>query len=150
MPDTNIDAGTVARRLEEFDSKLSARLKLGKAGLLRRLLALTVRERLKLQENLSRRASIRASIKSIRKRERGEIVRIGYSFIRPGYYIALGAGKGRKADSAAAKAAANDWLTPELDLMLDDIADLVAEGYADLVTASFKINIPGLYFRQTS
>jgi acetylornithine deacetylase/succinyl-diaminopimelate desuccinylase-like protein len=46
---------------------------------------------------------------------------------------------------AGADKAAKDWLTPELDLMLEDIADLVADGYADLVAAELRITIPGFY-----
>jgi hypothetical protein len=145
MAEFEQSAGDIQLRLEEFNRKVSDRLKQGKAALLRRMLSLNMRERLELNKEVH----LRASLREVKKRKDGELQRIGYSFVRHGIFAARGVGKGRPANSAKAKAAAKDWLTPELDLLLDDIADIAAEGYADIVAVQFKINIPGLYFRVT-
>jgi hypothetical protein len=139
------DKTRLADRLEEFDQRLIDRMKLGKQNLLRAILRLGTRERLALAEDVHLRASLRNTI----RRKQGEIERVGFSFVRHGIFVARGVGKGRPVGSAKAKAAANDWLTPELDILLDDIADLVADGYADIIAAQFRINIPGLYSRIT-
>lgn len=135
------DTRRVADRLEEFEQRLGERLKQGKQNLLRHLLRLGVRERIRMAGEISLRASIKDRI----KRKDGEIESISYSFERHGIYLARGVGRGRKAGSAAAKKAAKDWLTPELDLLLDDVADLIADGYADIVAAQLRINIPGFF-----
>jgi hypothetical protein len=145
MANPIISAGDELERRREFESRISERLKQGKAGLLRRILSLGMRERLEL----NREVHLRASIREVKKRQDGELQRLGFSFVRHGIFVARGVGKGRPANSAKAKAAAKDWLTPELDLLLDDIADIAADGYADLIAVQFKINIPGLFFRVT-
>lgn len=131
----------VADRLEEFERRLGERMKQGKQNLLRHLLRLGVRDRIRMAGEVSLRASIKDRI----KRKDGELESISYTFERHGIYLARGVGRKRPAGSAAAKKAAKDWLTPELDLLLDDVADLIADGYGDIVAAQLRINIPGFF-----
>jgi hypothetical protein len=131
----------VADRVDEFYRRLSDRMKLGKQNLLRHLLRLGVKDRLRLQQEIS----LRTSLKEYVRRSNGEVVSVGYSFELHGIYLARGVGKGRPKGSSAANKAAKDWLTPELDLLLDEIADLIADGYADIVVAELRINVPGFF-----
>lgn len=142
MADNLLDnTARVADRVDEFYQRLSDRMKLGKQNLLRHLLRLGVKDRIRLAKEVS----LRSSLKEYVRKQNKEVVSVGYSFERHGIYLARGVGKGRPKGSAAANQAAKDWLTPELDLLLDEIADLIADGYADIITAELRINIPGFY-----
>jgi hypothetical protein len=135
------DPRLVTQRIDEFYQRLSNRMKLGKQNLLRHLLRLGVKERLRLAQEVS----LRATTKEYIRRKNGEIEKVGFAFERHGIFLARGVGKGRPIGTDQAKKAAKDWLTPELDLLLDEIADLIADGYADIVVAELRINVPGLF-----
>lgn len=143
IPITDNSAVQVAERLAAFDQALSQRLRLGKKELLRMLLKLGVRQRVRVGEEVALRASLRYFTRS----RDGNIERVGFRFERHGIFLAHGVGRGRPVRSKKANDHKKDWLTPVLDVLLDDIADLVAEGYADIIAAEFKLNIPGIIFK---
>lgn len=140
------DPRLVTQRIDEFYQRLSARMKLGKQNLLRHLLRLGVKERVRLAQEIS----LRARTKEFVRRKGGEVEKVGYAFPRHGIFLVHGVGKGRPVGSEQAKRAAKDWLTPELDLLLDEIGDLVADGYADIIEAELRINVPGIFTKSLS
>lgn len=140
------DPRLVTKRIDEFYGKLSDRMKQGRQNLLRQLLSLGVHQRLRI----GREVSLRASVKAYVRRKQGEVEKVGYTFQRHGIFLARGVGRGRPVNSAKAKAAEKDWLTPELDLLLTEIAELVADGYADIIAAELRINVPGIFTKTSS
>ena len=140
------DRRAVTERIDEFYGKLRGRMKAGRQNLLRELLKLGVKDRIRIAGEVSLRASVKQFVRS----RGGEVERVGYRFERHGIFLARGVGRGRPANSPKANAAAKDWLSPELDLLLDNIADLVADGYADIIEAELRINVPGIFTKSTS
>lgn len=78
------------------------------------------------------------------KKHDGEIERVSIRFAQHGIYLEHGVGRGRPAGSAAAAASAKPWLAPVLPQAVQNLADRLAEGYADVVSAEAALRVPGI------
>jgi hypothetical protein len=103
-----------------------------KGQLLRKLAKLGVKEKSKLVK----------SLKTKFKQKDGELERVSFSFTKHGIFYERGVGRGRGIQSGKTKP--NPWLKPILDAEIEQLADLIAEKYADLAVEELKLNIPGI------
>lgn len=117
-------------------------------NLQRRLASLGLRERARLLTEDSPR--LRSSVVVGLKKHQGEIDYAWISFARHGIYLEQGTGRGRPVRSAKATAAAKHWLSVELPAAVEDLADRLASGFADVIAAEIKLNVPGVYSTKIS
>lgn len=76
------------------------------------------------------------------KKEFGLANRINFRFAKHGIYFEHGVGRGRPVRSP--QATPNPFLAPILNSSLDELADIVAEQYADHAADEIKFSIPGI------
>lgn len=117
-------------------------------NLQRRLAGLGLKERARLLTDDSPR--LRDSVVVGLKKHQGEIDYAWISFARHGIYLEQGTGKGRPVRSAAAAEAAKKWLSIELPAAVEDLANRLANGFADVIVAELKLNVPGVYSTKIS
>ncbi len=86
------------------------------------------------------------SIGSGNKKNFGQVTRVNFRFAKHGIYLEHGVGKGRRVRTAAARP--KPWLAPILDPAIDELADLIAENYADIAGGEIKFFIPGITDRR--
>lgn len=100
------------------------------------------------QTRVQREKPLTQSIGSSIRKRGGDIDGVAFSFARHGIFLEHGVGKHRPKGSAfAAKVRAKigaPWLAPTLDSAVEELADLLAEEYADIVAAEVVIKIPGI------
>lgn len=90
--------------------------------------------------------ALEKSIGSGNKKEFGQVTRINFRFKKQGIYFEHGVGRGRLVRSAAAKP--KPWIKPILDPAIDQLADLIAENYADIAAGEIKFVVPGILNRR--
>lgn len=161
MTEENIRLGD---QLEQLDKELRAWGNVTKRQLLQRLLSLGLEDKIKLAKTIQRIRIVRNSIgtlstqkeqfltKSLSARLRkkgGQIDSIAFAFSRHGIFLEHGVGKYRPKGSSAAEAAKKPWLSVVLPPSIEDLANILEEHYADIITAQLKINIPGVINTQT-
>ncbi|MEM6771399.1 MAG: hypothetical protein AAF597_12530, partial [Bacteroidota bacterium] len=78
------------------------------------------------------------------KRFLGEIDRVSLRFVRHGIFLEHGVGNGRLVYSPEANAAIKSWLYPVLPQATEDLADTIADRYADQVVFDIRLSIPGI------
>jgi len=125
------------KAIEEWGAMVISKMlrQLAKMGLHNRLVLIKATEKKK-------RPSLMKSLKTRLKRKDGQLDRISIAFIQHGIFFEHGVGKGRPKGSSGAKP--NLWIKPILDPAIEQLADIIAEGYADLAVEELKINIPGI------
>lgn len=130
-----------ADRLEALDREIRSWGRITRSMLQRRLLSLNLEGRLSL---ISGEERLIDSVGVAQRRKDGEIERVSIRFVRAGIFLEHGVGRGRKAGSPAARASKRVWLGHVLPIAVELLADRLAEGYADIVTAEASIRIPGI------
>jgi len=73
------------------------------------------------------------------RRDYGQIIRINFKFSRHGIFFERGAGRNRRLGTRP-----KPWLAPILDPAIDQLADMLAKNYADILSGELKILIPGI------
>ncbi len=146
-------------RLEALDKEIAGWARLTRNKLRLRLRTLGVQDKAKLAKAVSRikftkdkRGKVRAqrepfllkSLKYALRKNQGDIESIAFIFPRHGIFLEHGVGKGRPVGSGKAGAAKKPWLKPVLENSLDELADLIADNYADIAAEEVKISIPGI------
>lgn len=68
-----------------------------------------------------------------------------FSFNLYGMFYDQGVGRGRKAGSAEARqlSAQQAWLSPVLDVAIEELADILEKKYADVAAGELVLKIPG-------
>ena len=84
------------------------------------------------------------SVRSGVRKKQGEIEKVNFSFARQGIFIEHGVGRGRPVRSAKANAFKQPWLSVILPPAIEELADLLAEEYADIAAAELVFRIPGI------
>jgi hypothetical protein len=107
------------------------------AALLYRYARLPLRGRIALKDSIKTR---------IRYYPGGlEIRAINVSFLKHGIFFDVGVGKGRPRGSSQAKP--NPWLYL-IDYSLDELADILQTGYADVAVGEIRFLVPGVIDRR--
>lgn len=131
-------------RLEELEQRLRAFGKLTRQQLLFKLASLGLHEKVAALQKPPGEERLYKSVRNSLRKRQGDIEGLAWSFARHGIFVERGVGKHRPVNSAAAMANAQPWLYPTLDKALENLADLLAEEYADIVAAEVAIRIPGV------
>jgi len=89
--------------------------------------------------------ALQKSIKSRLRFQSGVVDRISYQFAKYGIFVKLGVGrgwgiKGRTSKNSKKARVAKDWLNPVLDKSVHDLADKVAEKYADITVTGINFS----------
>jgi hypothetical protein len=123
------------------------------AGKMRRLVgSLTLRDKIavyKAVRNAIKNNEYRplaSSIGAAIRKESGQVSRINFLFAKQGIYLQHGVGKGRRVRSSEARP--KPWITPILDIAIDDLAAILAGEYADIAASEIKFFIPGIIDRR--
>ncbi|HQU51427.1 MAG TPA: hypothetical protein PK643_00365 [Saprospiraceae bacterium] len=87
---------------------------------------------------------LRKSIGYKLKKQYGDLSSIGFSFSRHGIFLEHGVGKNRPVGSPAAEAAKRPWLRVVLPGQIEELANILAEQYADIAAQEARILIPGV------
>jgi len=156
MAEENIRLGD---RLEALDREILAWAKLTRDKIQRKLLELGVEDKLKLAKTV-RRIRIKKNregqayvdkedylYRSLRYRllrKNLEIEGIAFSMARHGIFFDRGVGRGRKVNSSSAEKHKSPWIAPILEPSIEDLANILAEEYADIISAELKITVPGI------
>jgi len=80
------------------------------------------------------------------KKDFGQVSRVNFRMARHGIFFERGVGRGRKANSANTRP--HPFIKPILDPAIDELAAIIAEGYADVVQGEIKFNLPGIISRR--
>jgi gamma-glutamylcysteine synthetase len=75
-----------------------------------------------------------------------EVDRINFRFAKQGIWLEHGVGKNRRVRSSNARP--KPWIAPILDQNLAELADILADKYADIAAGEIKLFIPGIYDRR--
>jgi len=145
-------------RLGELDKALQEWAKRTRGKLKHRLIAMGLDERRASKRGTSRLRRLTSSsgkstlaqdqyliesIKSSIKRSGLLVERISFSFARHGIFVEVGVGKHRSKGSGRERP--RPWINPGMNEAVEEIADILADQYADIAAGELKINIPGIY-----
>ena len=148
----------LADRFEALDNDIGLWAKLTKQKMFAILLEYGVQDKIKLAKSITRIKIARGKngnlntikeeflTKSLRDRIRkknGDIESVAFLFARHGLFLHHGVGRSRPKGSGAANNASKPWLDI-LEPSVEDLANLLAEQYADIAAEEVKINIPGV------
>lgn len=126
---------------QQLRSELGQLLDIGRDKLLRKLASLNMKQRMEVTKRVRLKNSINAWAMYWRS---GEIRKLGFSFEKQGIYIEHGVGRGRPVGSPKANSLKKPWLEPTLEPFIDDIADLISNGYLDIIEGELRVLIPGI------
>lgn len=127
-------------RLEKLDKEIRAWSRVTRKDLLFRLASLNLEERIRLDNEVALKKSLGYKL----KKSRGEIEKVSFQFARHGIFLEHGVGKGRPVRSAQANALKKPWLSVVLPDAIDQLADILANEYADIAAADLRFLIPGI------
>lgn len=102
--------------------------------------ALGLKDRVRLESEVKLIDSIKGRVNAPQL----ELQRVAFGFARHGIFLERGVGKGRKVNSAEARAAARPWLSVTLPRIVKDLAELLTNEYAEVAVDEIKINVPGV------
>lgn len=127
-------------RLEAMDREIDAWRKITAEQLIRRLGNLGLKERQRLGDEVALRKSVGSKI----SRKNLEIERVAFTFARHGIFLEHGVGKGRPVGSSQANKYRKPWLSIVLPRSVDELANILAEEYADITAEELRFLIPGV------
>lgn len=150
---------TLSDKLEQLEKDLKLFAKVAQRDVLHALpYYLAVRglaksgevSRLKIYRDAQGKAQVQkdpflaASIRSYVRKRGGEIEGISFGFARHGIYWEHGVGRGRSKGSAQASKNKHPWLALVLPHITTELADYLAEYYADIAVNELRISVPGI------
>lgn len=157
------DFGSTARlgdRLEQMENDLRDFGKQTRRDLLRQLASLDLKDRSEIFSRITyrtrggtrvqREPPLQKSITSKLRKRDGSVEALAWGFVRHGIFLEHGVGKGRPVRSPQANRAARPWLRPVLEPAVEELADLLENLYADIISAEVRIRIPGVIDSQAS
>jgi hypothetical protein len=134
-----IEQPSLGDRILAFQKEVRGWSRITAKKLMFRVAALNLQERVLL----ANQERLRTSIKSNVKTRFLEVERVSFSFPIQGIFIEHGVGKGRLARSANAQQHVKQWIKPGMDEAVAELADLLANEYADIAAETLAIRIPG-------
>jgi len=93
---------------------------------------------------LKEQSELVASLKGHVKTDKYELDRISFSLVRHGIFYEHGVGRGRPVGSDKARKNANPWINPVLEPGIQELADILANEYGDIVSGSLRFLVPGI------
>jgi len=138
------DIPRLGDRLEQVIKEVRAWSNVTAKKMRYRIASLTLDERIRLSQSLRLESSVKGRVNS----RNLELERVSFRFLRHGIFLERGVGRGRPANSAAARRAAKPWIKPILDMEIDELADIISEEYADIGASLIVIKVPGVYDSQ--
>lgn len=130
----------LADRLEQLDREVRTWARLTRKRLLFRIASLNLEERIRLNGETSLRKDIRTSV----RKKSGDIEKVSFIFPRQGIFLEHGVGKGRPVRSAQANRFKKPWISEEIPDAIEDLAEILAEQYADVAASELVFRIPGI------
>lgn len=130
-------------QLDALEKEVRAWGRLTRDAHIRQLLSLGLESRAAAAEE-GRRQSLADSVNYHSKKADGELERVSIRFERHGIYLEHGVGRGRPVGSAAAERYKKPWLAPVLPAAVQDLADRLAEKYADIIAEGATLRVPGI------
>lgn len=136
-------------RFDQANEDVASWAKVVRKRLAQRVGALTLKDRRALQKatwNRSKDPDYKKLINSIgasTKKVDGVVSRVNFTFSRQGIYLERGAGRRRTLGTGA-----KPWIAPIVDSAIDQLADLLATQYADIITGEIKFTVPGIISRR--
>jgi len=134
-----------AERREALEEEVRKWGRLTRQKLVERILSLNMHERAAVTMD----KPLAKSVRSIFRKQSGDIEGVSFRFPRHGIFLERGVGKHRPVNSAAANKAAKPWISTTLPSATEQLADILAKEYADLVAEDVQINIPGVISTKT-
>jgi hypothetical protein len=128
-------------RIEAMDKEIRAWAQLTRKKLLFRLASLNLQERVGLLNELF---SLRNSLGYRVDKHNGNIEKVAFTFPRHGIFLEHGVGKGRPVRSPKAQASKKPWLSVVLPDAIEELAEILAEEYADITAEKIRFLIPGV------
>lgn len=134
-------------RLQSLDKEARAWLRLTEQRLKRRLLSLSLGEKVALAIEIKRRANdpegkLVNSVKGTARKRQGELEYLAFSFARKGIFLEHGVGKHRPKGSPFVRP--KPWLQPTLEPAIEQLADILEQEYADIAAGELRLLIPGI------
>ena len=133
---------------QEFNSEVRGWAKIQQKRLISRVVSLKLKDKVALKKSLNHKANkddykpLVPSLGFGLKREFGVVARINFRFAKHGIYFEHGVGRGRPVRSAKAKP--HPFLAPIINSGIDELADIISNGIADMAVGEIKFNIPGI------
>lgn len=137
---------------DELNKSIREWGKITSRQLQRRVIGITLKDRIALRKTILHKARnpdykrLSASIGPAYKTEFGQIYRINFRFSRQGIFLEHGVG-GKKGGGSI-KHTPRPWIAPVLNIAIDQLADILATQYADLVSGEIKFVVPGIIDRR--
>lgn len=133
-----------AAQLKALDDEVKAWGQITRQTLLRKLAGLGLHERARLLKDGTEYTALKKSIRYNLRKDNDVLIGVALSFARHGIFLERGVGKNRKVGTPAAAKAAKPWIAPTLPSAIQDLAQRLADEYADLAGEELKILIPGV------
>jgi len=136
-------------RFDQANEDVASWAKVVRKRLAMRVGGLTLKHRRALQKAAWNKAKdpdykkLLNSIGSSTKKTDGVVNRVNFLFSRQGIYLERGAGR-RRALGTGAK----PWIAPIVDPAIDELADMLVNKYADIITGEIKFTVPGIISRR--
>jgi len=137
---------------DELNKSIREWGKITSRQLQRRVIGITLKDRIALRKTILHKARnpdykrLSASIGPAYKAEFGQIYRINFRFSRQGIFLEHGVG-GKKGGGSI-KHTPRPWIAPVLSIAIDQLADILATQYADLVSGEIKFVVPSIIDRR--
>jgi hypothetical protein len=136
-------------RLDAVNAEVASWAKTLRKKMAMRVGTLTLKDRRALQKYTWNRAKdpdykkLITSIGANTSKADGLVNRINFKFARHGVYLERGAGRRRTLGTGA-----KPWIVPIVDPALGQLADLLADRYADMIAGEIKFTVPGIISRR--
>jgi len=132
----------IAKR-DELDQEVRDWRRVTRKQLIMKIKSLNLRQKVRVGSD----PALVKTIKTAMRKRDGNIESVSFSFARKGIFLEHGVGRSRPRGSASAKKHAKPWIKPTLDDAQDELNDIIAEKYADIVEAEIVIRVPGIAFK---
>lgn len=137
---------------DELNKSIREWGKITSTQLKRRVIGITLKDRIALRKTILHKAKnpsykrLSSSIGPSYKESFGQVNRINFRFSRQGIFLEHGVG-GKKGGGSV-KHTPRPWIAPILNIAIDELADLLATKYSDLVSGELKFVVPGIIDRR--
>jgi hypothetical protein len=136
-------------KIDALNAEVASWAKTLRKKLAMRVGTLTLKDRRALQKSAWNKAKdpdykkLINSVGASTKKNEFLVNRINIKLVRHGIFMERGAGRFRTLGTGA-----KPWIVPIMDPALSQLADLLADRYADLIAGEIKFTVPGIISRR--